>query len=557
MSNAYDAIVVGSGISGGIAAKELAQKGLKTLILERGRKVEHVTDYPTAGLQPWELENGDQVSAEERLAYQKQMRTGYTIKNSTKHWFVKDTQHPYQEKKRFDWMRGYHEGGKSIMWGRQCYRFSDLDFEANAKEGIGIDWPIRYKDIAPWYSYVEKFVGISGQKEGLAQLPDGEFLPPMNLNVVEEHVRDRMKKNFKDRILTIGRVAMLTQPHNGRGSCQYRNKCIRGCPYGAYYSSNSGALPVAYATGNCTLRPYSIVHSLIYDRQKNKVVGVNVIDAETKQSYRYFAPIIFLNAGAVNSTAILMNSKSNQFPNGIGNNYDVLGRYLMDHHFLVGAQGWFPQFDDQYVYGRRGNGIYIPRFRNVKKNDQDFLRGYGYQGGAGRAAWWRGGPSFGKTLKDHLSKPETWNMNLMAFGECLPYRSNRMTLDTNKTDEWGLPTVTFDAEFKENERKMQKDMIASAVEILEAAGAKSVRPNTTGSYPGLGIHEMGSARMGKDPKTSVLNKWNQVHDAKNVFVTDGACMTSSACVNPSITYMALTARAVDHAVNSLKKGELS
>jgi choline dehydrogenase-like flavoprotein len=562
----YDAIVIGSGISGGWAAKELCEKGLRTLVLERGRMVVH-PDYPTAGLDPWDFEGRDLTPHEElRTHYPKQNRTGYTIQESTKHWFVKDDEHPYQEVKRFDWMRGYHVGGRSLMWGRQSYRIGDIDFGANAREGIAVDWPIRYKDLAPWYDYVERFAGISGQAEGLSQLPDGNFLPPMALNCVEQHMREKVSQAFPQRVVTIGRVAHLTTAdpsvHGNRGKCLYRNRCIRGCPFGAYFSSNAATLPAAEATGNYTIRPFSIVHSIIYDKEKKRAAGVRVIDAETHETHEFFARVIFCCASALGSTFILLNSTSDEFPNGLGNSSDQLGRNLMDHHFRCGASGKHDVFADQYYKGRRPNGVYIPRFRNLDKatTHKDFLRGYGYQGGASRENWMRGvrelDLGLGADLKAALIKPGPWQMGITAFGECLPYADNRVTLDRENRDKWGLPTLKIDCEFKENELAMRKDMMNAAAEMLETAGFKDIRTFDAGSWPGLSIHEMGTARMGRDPKTSVLNAYNQLHEAPNVFVTDGACMTSSACQNPSLTYMALTARAVDHAVKELNKQSL-
>ena len=557
--NTYDAIVVGSGISGGWAAKELTEKGLKTLVLERGRDVKH-GDYPTANLDPWDLPFRDRVPPSERKRQEKQDRTGYCVTQSRKHWFVDDIDNPYSEDKPFDWIRGYHVGGRSLVWGRQSYRWSDLDFEANAKEGIAVDWPIRYKDIAPWYEYVEKFAGISGQKEGLPHLPDSVFLPAMELNCVEKTVRDRIKKHFDDRIMTIGRTAHLTQEHMGRGKCQYRNRCMRGCPFGGYFSSNSATLPAAERTGNLTLRPFSIVNSVIYDDKTGKAKGVRVIDTETNEVTEFYAKIIFLNASALGSTFIMMNSKSDRFPNGLGNDSGELGHNVMDHHFKVGASGSYEGFEDKYYKGRRPNGFYIPRFRNInaKTKRKDYLRGFGYQGRASRENWARGikEMAFGGEFKDQLFAPGQWRIGMTAFAEMLPYHENRVYLNDTVKDKWGQPTLTMDAEIKENELTMRKDMKASAVEILEAGGAKNVQPYESRYAVGLGIHEMGTARMGRDPKTSVLNAFNQVHTCKNVFVTDGACMTSSACVNPSLTYMALTARATDHAVKELNKQNL-
>lgn len=561
--NTYDAIVIGSGISGGWAAKELSEKGLKTLILERGRDVKH-GEYPTAHTETWEFEGRNKISQDKLKRQLKQNRTGYTTSPASRHWFVDDVDNPYSEDQPFDWMRGYHVGGRSLLWGRQSYRLSDLDFEANAKDGMSIDWPIRYKDIDPWYTYAEGFAGISGQREGLPQLPDGNFLPPMDMNCVEQHVRKRITENFSDRIMTIGRAANLTQPHNGRGSCQYRNRCIRGCPYGAYFSSNAATLPAGYASGNLTLRPFSIVNQIIYDKAKEKAVGVRIIDAETNEVIEYYSKVIFTCASAIASTFILMNSKSDRFPNGFGNDSGVLGHNLMDHHFKVGASGRIDGYDDKYYKGRRPNGIYVPRFRNVDKasTQKDYVRGFGYQGRASREEWSRGVAElarFGKDLKADLIEPGPWRFGIGSWGECLPYHENKMYLNEKVRDKWGQPTVTFDCGWKENEYNMRKDMKQSAVDILEASGAKDITPFDTPekSAPGNCIHEMGTARMGRDPKTSVLNKWNQVHASPNVFVTDGACMTSAACVNPSLTYMALTARAADHAVSELKKGNLS
>lgn len=560
-NDTYDAIVVGTGISGGWAAKELCEKGFKTLVLERGRMVRHVEDYPTMNDDPWDYKFKGQVPREEVKRQEKQARTGYTVNEASKHWFVDDLKHPYNEVKRFDWMRGYHVGGRSIMWGRHSYRLSDLDFTANQKEGVAVDWPIRYKDIAPWYDYVESFVGISGEILGLSQLPDGKFLPPMELNCVEDHLRKNMAENFKGRVLTAGRVAHITgdKSFEGRAPCQYRNRCIRGCPYGAYFSSNSSTLPAAERTGNMTLRPNSIVHEVVYDADTKRATGVKIFDAETKESIEYKANVIFLCASAIASTSILMQSKSDRFPNGMGNDSGELGHNVMDHHFKAGASGKYDGFEDMYYKGRKPNGIYLPRFRNLNGNDNlGFTRGYGYQGGASRGDWAASvaEAGYGKELKEAIIKPGGWTMGLMGFGETLPYHENKMTLDYNKLDEWGLPTVTFDAEFKENELEMRKDMVEQAVAMLEKAGFNEVQGYDDIGAPGLGIHEMGTARMGRDRKTSVLNGNNQVHDVPNVYVTDGSFMTSAACQNPSLTYMAMTARAVDHASKNFKKSNV-
>lgn len=557
-NDSFDAIVVGTGISGGWAAKELCEKGFKTLVLERGRMVKHVQDYPTMTDDPWDYRFKGQVTREERKRQHKQDRTGYTINEASKHWFVDDLKHPYNEVKRFDWMRGYHVGGRSIMWGRHSYRLSDLDFTANQKDGAGVDWPIRYKDIAPWYDYVESFAGISGEKLGLSQLPDGNFLPPMELNCVEDHLKGKLSENFEGRVLTPGRVAHIVgdKQFEGRSPCQYRNRCIRGCPYGAYFSSNASTLPAAERTGNMTLRPNSIVHEVIYDQDSKRAAGVKVTDTETKETIEYKADVIFLCASAIASTSILLQSKSDRFPDGMGNDSGELGHNLMDHHFKAGASGKIDGFEEFYYKGRKPNGIYLPRFRNLKDNENlGFTRGYGYQGGASRGDWSEAVAenAYGADLKKAITAPGGWTMGLMGFGETLPYHENRMYLDYDKTDEWGLPTVTFDAEFRENELKMRKDMVGQAVLMLEKAGFRDVYGYDDIGAPGLGIHEMGTARMGRDPKTSVLNGNNQVHGVPNVYVTDGSFMTSAACQNPSLTYMAMTARAADHAFRNFKK----
>jgi choline dehydrogenase-like flavoprotein len=555
----FDAIVIGTGISGGWAAKELCENGLKTLVLERGRNVKH-GDYPTANLDTWDFPHRDRMPLEELKKFPIQNRTGYTVKESTKHWWVNDLEHPYTEVKPFDWIRGYHVGGRSLLWGRQSYRWSKMDFEANAKEGIAIDWPIRYEDLAPWYDHVESFAGINGQKERLPQLPDGKFLPPMEMNCVETHLKTKIAENFAGRVMTIGRTANLTQPHNGRGKCQYRNRCIRGCPYGAYFSSQAATLPAAEITGNMTLRPDSIVTEIIFDKEKQKASGVIVLDKHTKEKIEYFASIIFVNASALASTWILLNSKSDRFPDGMGNDSGELGHNLMDHHFRAGAFGYHEDFADKYYKGRRPNGIYIPRFRNIDKKSErkDYLRGFGYQGAASRTNWTRAVKEmgFGKSFKNELVLPGKWQMGLTGFGECLPYHENKISLNYDKLDIDGLPTLNIDCEFKDNEKAMRIDMAASAAEMLESGGFADVKTYDNFVNPGNGIHEMGTARMGRDPKTSVLNKFNQIHVVPNVFVTDGACMTSSACQNPSLTYMALTARAANFAVDALKKGDL-
>lgn len=554
--NTFDAIVVGTGISGGWAAKELTEKGLKTLVLERGRMVKH-PDYPTATKDPWDFPYAGRATQEDLKQQFKQARTGYTVSQATKHWFVNDLENPYTEVNRFDWMRGYHVGGRSIMWGRQSYRLGDMDFTANLKDGIAVDWPIRYADLAPWYDYVERYIGVSGNADGLPQLPDGQFLPPMDLNCVELDLKEKMANRF-NRVLTIGRTANATAPlpHSPlRGTCQYRNLCSRGCPYGGYFSSNSSTLPAAEKTGNMTLRPNSIVYELIYDEAKNKATGVRVLDAETGEQVDYFAKVIFLCASTFGSTFIMLNSVSNRFPNGFGNDSGELGCNIMDHHLGVGASAQVEGFEDNYYSGRRANGFYIPRFRNIGNDKRDYLRGFGYQGAASREGWTRmvAEMNIGAELKEAVAEPGKWTIGMTGFGEILPYHENHVKLNKDVKDKYGLPTLTFDAVLRDNELKMRKDMANDAGEMLDAAGYKNVVTYDRETGIGLGIHEMGTARMGRDPKTSVLNKWNQVHASKNVFVTDGSAMTSAGCQNPSLTYMALTARAVDYAVKELKR----
>jgi choline dehydrogenase-like flavoprotein len=552
--NTYDAIVIGSGISGGWAAKELCEKGLKTLVLERGRIVEHVVDYPTMNLDPWDTELRGGLTPAQQKKHHKKMRSGW-MGTDTEHFWADDVANPYTEEKPFLWLRAHQMGGRSLLWGKQTYRWSDLDFKANAKDGHGIDWPIRYTDIEPWYTYVEKFAGISGEALGLPQLPDSHFLPPMEMNCVEKHVKNRIEKEFSGRNMTIGRCAHLTVPHNGRGQCQNRNRCGRGCPFGAYFSSNAVTLPAAHVTGNLTIRPYSIVQSVIYDDAKGKATGVRIIDAETNEDIEYSAKVIFCNASTLSSTQILLNSKSERFENGLGNDSGELGHNLMDHTYRVGAVGTVGGFDDKYYKGRRPNGIYIPRYWNIDeatKTDK-FLRGFGYQGEASRSGNLANSQEFGSDFKDSILKPGPWEFFITGFAECLPYHDNQVSLNNAVLDKWGQPTLTIDAEFKENEKALNKQIQEDAVDMLQKAGLKNVIGFDNEHSPGWGVHEMGTARMGHDPKTSVLNGFNQVHGAKNVFVTDGACMTSSSCVNPSLTYMAITARAADHAVSELKK----
>lgn len=554
----FDAIVVGSGISGGWAAKELTEKGLKVLMLERGRNIEHIKDYVNANKEAWDYPHRGRRTQQMIKDYPV-LKRDYPLNETNLDYWVNEKESPYTEIKRYDWFRGYHVGGRSLMWGRQSYRWSDFDFEANAKDGIAVDWPVRYKDIAPWYDYVEKFAGISGNRDGLAQLPDGQFLPPMDMNCVEKDVSARMKEYYKGaRAMIIGRTANLTVPHEGRTNCQFRNKCWLGCPFGGYFSTQSSTLPAAMKTGNLTLRPWSIVTKVLYDKDKKRATGVEVLDAETNKTYTYNSKIVFLNASTFNSAWILMNSATDVWPEGLGSSSGELGHNIMDHHLGVGAGGRVEGFEDKYYFGRRANGIYIPRYQNLFGDKRDYLRGFGYQGGASRQGWGRDVAelSIGGEFKDALTEPGSWSMGMGGFGEILPDHSNKVTLDKTKKDKWGLNVLAFDAELKENELKMRKDMQKDAIEMLEAVGVKDVKGYDANGYHGRGIHEMGAARMGADPKTSVVNKFNQVWDAPNVYITDGSFMASAACVNPSLTYMAFTARAVDHAVSELKKQNL-
>jgi choline dehydrogenase-like flavoprotein len=560
--NTFDAIVIGTGVSGGWAAKELTEKGLKTLVLDRGPMVKHL-DYPTAMKAPWELPYGDEPTQEDIARWPKHTRPSfYGITQSTKHWFADDIDNPYEETKPFDWFRGYHVGGRSLMWGRQSYRFSQMDFEANGKEGVGVDWPIRYDDLAPWYDHVEHFIGVSGNTDHLAQLPDGDFLPPMELNCVEKDFQGKLDSKF-NRKLIIGRTANLSAPlkHDQspqRGTCQYRNLCMRGCPFGGYFSSNSSTLPSAERTGNMTMVTNAIVYELIYDDDKAKATGIRVLDAETGHQTEYFAKVIFVCASTFGTAHLLMNSTSSRFPNGFGNDSGELGHNIMDHLFGTGARAMVEGHEDRYYSGRRPNGFYIPRYRNVGSDKQNYLRGFGFQGGAGRQDWTRlvNEDSLGEELKRAAQNPGPWYVSMMGFGEMLPSHKNFVTLDRNHKDKYGLPVLNFDAAHQENEIMMGKAIIADAVEMLSGAGYRNVNSFTMKANVGAGIHEMGTARMGRDPKTSVLNGWNQMHACKNVFVTDGSSMTSSACQNPSLTYMALTARAANHAVEELKRGNI-
>lgn len=553
-SNQYDAIVIGSGITGGWAAKELCEKGFKTLLLERGRPLEHITDYITANKDPWEFPNRGALTQEEKELHKIQVRH-FSISEDTRHFFINDQENPYSEINRYDWIRADVFGGRSLLWGRMCFRWSDEDFEANLKDGYGTDWPIRYRDLAPWYDYVEKFVGISGKSESIKTLPDSIFQAPMEMNCVEKLLKQTIEEKYSDRKLIISRVANLTQKMPGRSACQYRNLCHRGCPFGAYFSTQSSTLPAAIKTGNLTVKTNTLVNRIIYDEKKQRAKGVETIDTQTGKTTEYFSRIIFLNASTLSSAFILLNSTSSRFPNGMGNDSDQLGRNLMDHHKGGGVSATVEGFEDRYYYGRRPAGFFIPRFVNFDGQRKNFLRGYNCQGYTGRREN-DGSEDIGAALKMALSEPGPWTISISAYGECLPYPDNRVTLHKTQTDKWGRPALEIDCSFRENERNMRTDALQAMQEMLEISGMKTVRPFGSMSFPGNANHEMGTARMGKDPRTSVLNKWNQVHAVKNLFVTDGSCMASSSSVNPSLTYMALTARAVDYAVREIKKGNI-
>ncbi|HEY8971883.1 MAG TPA: GMC family oxidoreductase [Puia sp.] len=555
----FDAIVVGSGISGGWAAKELCEKGLRTLVLERGRNVEHIRDYPTASLNPWDFEY--RLNNTEKEKEEDPIRTAYGDAGSTL-FFVKDGEHPYiQEKDPFIWVRGYQVGGRSLTWGRQTYRLSDLDFEANLRDGHGVDWPIRYKDLAPWYDYVESYIGVSGQKEDWPWLPDGNFLPPMEMNCIEDHYSKSVRSRFSDRIVTSARTTNLSRGWNGRGPCQYRNLCSRGCPFGGYFSSNAATLPAAAATGKLTLQPDSIVLEVLYDEQKSRASGVRVMNAHTRAVTEYYAQIIFLNASTIATAALLLSSTSRRWPQGLGNSSDQVGRNLMDHFTGTGAEADFDGLKDEYYFGRKPIGIYIPRYRNVSPatTRKDYIRGFGLQGKGARAEWHENGArlqGFGQDFKKQLLQPGPWTMWVGGWGETLPYADNRVTLDAARKDKWGLPLVKIAFEYHDNEKNMSKDIHDDINEMLSTAGFTNIRSYSYLQPGGWAVHEMGTVRMGRDPKSSVLNGFNQMHEVKNVFITDGSCMTSSATANPSLTYMALTARACDYAVSEMKKGNL-
>ena len=557
-SRTFDAIVIGSGISGGWAAKELCEKGLKTLVLERGRNVEHIKDYPTAMSESWELPHRGELTPEFRRE-NPVLTESQGVDGANRHFFVEDRVHPFEQKKPYSWIRGYQVGGKSLMWARWTQRWSDLDFEANAREGIAVDWPIRYADIAPWYSYVEKFVGISGNRDGLAQIPDGEFLPPMQMNALDLHFKQSIEARFPGRNLVISRTANLSRPFEGRGACMYRDRCSRGCPFGGYFSSNSATLPAAAATGNLTIHPFAVVQSILFDDRSQRASGVRVVDAQTKEVSEFFAKVIFVNAGTINTTLLLLNSTSPRFPNGFGNDSGQLGHNLMNHNYRARLTATHDGFRDKYYYGRRPTGALIPRFRNLGADRRpDYLRGYGIvvfcSRGAGNLG--AGDPPIGARFKEKSAEVGPWNLYMGSMGEQLPDYGNTVRINRDRADAWGMPLLRFDAEYKENEERMTRDMLATEGEMAAAAGFRDVRPRDTRETIGLSIHEMGTARMGRDPRTSVLNAHNQMHAVKNVFVSDGACMTSSGWQNPSITYMALTARAVDHAVGEARRGNL-
>ncbi|HTD92383.1 MAG TPA: GMC family oxidoreductase [Chitinophagaceae bacterium] len=556
----YDAIVIGSGISGGWAAKELCEKGLKTLVLERGRNIEHIKDYPTYALQRWELPHRGQVTNAMRKANPLITRAaGYG--EDTAHFFVKDEDHPYVQEKPFDWIRGYQVGGKSLTWGRSCQRWSDWDFSAPARYGYATDWPIRYNDIAPWYSHAEKFVGICGTAEGIESMPDGEFLPAYEFNAVEQHMRDSLKENF-NRHYIAGRWAQLTEvkeihKQQGRGQCLNRNLCMRGCPFGGYFSSVTGTLPWAAKTGNLTLRPHSVVHSIIYDEKKERATGVRIIDANTKKVTEFFASIIFVNASSLNSNLVLMNSTSNRFPNGLGNDSGVLGKYICFHNYRGSMGGRFDGFTDKYYKVSKPAECVIPNFRNLKTLEKDFIGGYVIFSGASRQRMdWTVPEGLGGDYKDQLCEPGPWTIYMYMQGETMPKASNHVRLSTDQKDQWGIPLLVTSVGYDDNDDRMVKDFLTEGVAMLEKAGAKDINTYDSKQPPGLDIHEMGGIRMGKDPSTSMLNQWNQLHACKNVFVTDGSCMASTGNQSPSILYMALTARAVDHAVDELKKRNL-
>jgi choline dehydrogenase-like flavoprotein len=559
-NNTFDAIVIGSGISGGWAAKEFTEKGLKTLVLERGKSVEHIKDYPTTNLQPWELKHKGQAINDLRIKNPIAAKC-YNYKEDSEHFFTKDDEQPYIQENRFDWIRSYQTGGKSLLWARQTQRMGDLDFQGPARDGFAVDWPIRYKDLAPWYSHVEKFAGISGEYDGLDVLPDGEFLKSLGLNCTEEHFKEVVAKKYGgSRHVIYARCAHITEnkdifTQQGRMLCQQRDLCRRGCPFGGYFSSNASTIPWAQKTGNLTLKNDAVVHSVIYDDTQEKATGVLVIDAITKETTEYFAPVIFVNGSAFNSNMILLNSKSKRFPNGLGNDNDLLGKYIAFHNYKVSISAEFDGNLDKTTEGRRPTSAYVPRFRNVHKQETDFLRGYAAGFSASRKII-QNKNGVGEELKENLLNPTygNWRVGSHMMGETIPKEKSQLSLDATKTDKYGIPQLRINLDYDENDLKMVDDYVEQFTEMFEAAGFTNIKSNDNNRAPGNDIHEMGGVRMGKDPKTSLLDKWNRLHTCKNVYVTDGACMTSTATQNPSLTYMALTARAVDHAIKASKKG---
>jgi len=558
----YDAIVIGSGISGGWAAKELCERGLKTLVLERGRDVRHIKDYPTTNMNPWELEHRGELPHKIRQENPIADRC-YAFREDTAHFFVKDSEHPYVQEKPFDWIRGYQVGGKSLLWARQVQRWSDFDFEGPARDGFAVDWPIRYADLAPWYSHVERFAGIAGDRDGLPELPDGEFLPGYPLNVAEKYFKQAMERKYPGRKVISARCAHISKPEpihiqQGRTQCQNRTICERGCPFGGYFSSNASTLPWAAKTGNMTLRPDAVAHSVLYDEQKGKAVGVKIIDRITKEETDFYARLIFVNASALGTNLLLLNSVSGRFPNGLGNDSGTLGRYVAFHNYSARISAEYEGLLDFKTDGRNpAGGGYIPRFRNLHRQETDFLRGYA----AGFSAWRSAGSDrsgLGQELKESLLNPKlgNWGVGSHMMGETIPKESNYVALDADKKDDWGMPLLKISVDYDDNDAKMKADYLDTMEDMFRAAGFTNIRRNDAWQAPGLDIHEMGGARMGNDPKTSVLNRWNQLHAVPNVFVTDGAAMTSTSTQNPSLTYMAFSARSVDHAVGEMKKGNL-
>jgi choline dehydrogenase-like flavoprotein len=560
--NSFDAIVIGSGISGGWAAKELCEKGLKTLVLERGRNIEHIKDYPTANMPIWEFKHRGDMSR----AFLKEnplISKAAGFDDTTDHFFIKDKDHPYIQEKPFDWIRGYQVGGKSLTWGRACQRWSKYEFTAPARYGYGIEWPIGYDEIAPWYSHVEEFIGVCGTRDGIEAMPDGEFLPPFDFNCAESYMQQKIKAHYPDRYMVHARWAHITQPkpihlQQGRVKCQARNLCMRGCPFGGYFSSVSSTLPWAANTGNLTIRPFSVVHSIIYDEKKQKAIGVRVIDANSKETTDYFAKIIFVNASALNSNLILLNSTSNRFPNGLGNDNGLLGKYVCFHNYRASVNGAIEGFEDKYYYGRNPTEPILANYRNLKKQDTNYLGGFttfmgGYRGGVNEAKL---SQTIGGDYKDALCEPGDWGVYMYMQGETIPVEENHVRLSADKKDQWGIPLLVTSVEYHDNDQKMINDFLTQSAEMLDKAGCKNINQYQSKQAPGLDIHEMGGCRMGKDPKTSLLNEWNQLHHCKNVFVTDGACMTSTGNQSPSILYMALTARATNYAVEEMKKGNL-